>query len=179
MLLTKIFKHFDIPLHGKTFVKFSLTDTTNIQTLKQIKIVKEQGQWLAHTKRSDPKLCPSTLPFEVMKKRKEMMSHMFQVLRTIYRAPMLLALRSVASHLPRITITLSTGTLIHLHWLLKALVDCFSSCSLNKRQSNHNRMFKCNKWWCRLNIMPTTLISMPTFFRSHNISFWFLFVTIF
>lgn len=40
MLLTKFFKHFDIPLNDEKFVKLRPTDTINIQTLKRMKIVK-------------------------------------------------------------------------------------------------------------------------------------------
>ncbi|XP_022864691.1 uncharacterized protein LOC111384618 [Olea europaea var. sylvestris] len=64
MLLTKIFKHFNVSLDGEDFIKLRPIDTIYIQTLKRMKIVKEHGQWVAHTKGFDPTSGPSTLLFE-------------------------------------------------------------------------------------------------------------------
>lgn len=44
MLLTKIFKHFDVPLFDETCVKLYSTNNINMQTLKWMKTVKAYGQ---------------------------------------------------------------------------------------------------------------------------------------
>lgn len=64
MLLTKNFKYFSVPLFNETYVKLRPTDTINIQTLQQMKIVKEHGHWVAYTKRFDLSSDPLTLPFK-------------------------------------------------------------------------------------------------------------------
>lgn len=60
----KIFKHFNVYLHGEEFVSLRPTDIKKIHTLKHMKIVKVDGQWMARTKGFDAELGPLTLPFD-------------------------------------------------------------------------------------------------------------------
>ncbi|KAL2517710.1 Uncharacterized protein Adt_13957 [Abeliophyllum distichum] len=64
MIITKIFRHFKISFNNEIVLNLKPTDTINIHTLKRMKIVKEDGQWVAKTKGFDAESGPSTLPFE-------------------------------------------------------------------------------------------------------------------
>ncbi|KAL2531825.1 Uncharacterized protein Adt_05176 [Abeliophyllum distichum] len=64
MILTKIFQHFELSLHDEVFLSPKPTDTINICTLRCMKIIKENGQWVAKSKGFDDESGPSTLPFE-------------------------------------------------------------------------------------------------------------------
>ncbi|KAL2498096.1 Uncharacterized protein Adt_23646 [Abeliophyllum distichum] len=64
MLVTKIFLHFEVPTSDEIFISQKPTDTINLSTLKRIKIIKEQGKWVAKTKRFDTESGPSKLPSE-------------------------------------------------------------------------------------------------------------------
>ncbi|KAL2513211.1 Uncharacterized protein Adt_18811 [Abeliophyllum distichum] len=64
MILTKVFEHFGVSVHDSIALLPKATDTINISTLKRMKIFKEDGQWVAKSKRFDDELGPSTLPFE-------------------------------------------------------------------------------------------------------------------
>ncbi|KAL2531460.1 Uncharacterized protein Adt_04811 [Abeliophyllum distichum] len=64
MILTKIFRHFKISFRDEVVLNPKSIDTINIYTLKCMKIVKDDGQWVSKTKGIDAKLGPSTLPFE-------------------------------------------------------------------------------------------------------------------
>ncbi|KAL2479799.1 Uncharacterized protein Adt_32765 [Abeliophyllum distichum] len=63
-LLTKIFQHLEVPISDEFSISQKPTDTINLSTLKKMKIVKEQGQWVAKTKEFDTESGISTLPFE-------------------------------------------------------------------------------------------------------------------
>ncbi|KAL2505369.1 Uncharacterized protein Adt_20990 [Abeliophyllum distichum] len=65
MILTKIFQHFEVPIRDLVALLPKATDTIKTLTLKQMKIFKEDGQWVAKTKGFDDESGPSTLPFEV------------------------------------------------------------------------------------------------------------------
>ncbi|KAL2532054.1 Uncharacterized protein Adt_05405 [Abeliophyllum distichum] len=64
MILTKIFQHFEVSFCNEVVFSPKPTDTINICTLKRMKIVKEDGQWVTKSKRFDDELGPSTLSFE-------------------------------------------------------------------------------------------------------------------
>ncbi|KAL2461425.1 Uncharacterized protein Adt_44845 [Abeliophyllum distichum] len=64
MILTKNFQHFEISFRDLVAVLPKATDTINVLTLKQMKIFKENGQWVAKSKGFDDESGPSTLPFE-------------------------------------------------------------------------------------------------------------------
>ncbi|KAL2461786.1 Uncharacterized protein Adt_45206 [Abeliophyllum distichum] len=64
MILTKHFQHFEISFRDSVSVFPKATDTINVLTLKRMKIFKENGQWVAKSKRFDDESGPSTLPFE-------------------------------------------------------------------------------------------------------------------
>ncbi|KAL2481068.1 Uncharacterized protein Adt_34034 [Abeliophyllum distichum] len=64
VIFTKIFRHFEIFFHDEVVFNPKPTDTINIHTLKCIKIMKKDGQWVAKTKGFDAKSGLSTLPFE-------------------------------------------------------------------------------------------------------------------
>ncbi|KAL2456499.1 Uncharacterized protein Adt_46765 [Abeliophyllum distichum] len=64
MILTKVFEHFGISVHDSVALLPTVTDTINISTLKRMKIFKEDGQWVAKSKRFDDESGPSTLSFE-------------------------------------------------------------------------------------------------------------------
>ncbi|KAL2486692.1 Uncharacterized protein Adt_31448 [Abeliophyllum distichum] len=64
MILTKIFQHFEVSIRDSVALLPKATDTINTLTLKQIKIFKEDGQWVAKTKGFDDESGPSTLPFK-------------------------------------------------------------------------------------------------------------------
>ncbi|KAL2491619.1 Uncharacterized protein Adt_27247 [Abeliophyllum distichum] len=64
MILTKIFQHHQVSFHDEVVISLKPTDTINILTLKQMKIFKENGQWVAKSKGFDDESGPSTLPFE-------------------------------------------------------------------------------------------------------------------
>ncbi|KAL2512507.1 Uncharacterized protein Adt_18107 [Abeliophyllum distichum] len=67
MILTKIFQHFDVPVRDSVVLLPKATDTINTLTFKQMKIFKEDGQWVAKSKDFDDESGPSTLPFELAK----------------------------------------------------------------------------------------------------------------
>ncbi|KAL2527104.1 Uncharacterized protein Adt_12158 [Abeliophyllum distichum] len=50
MILIKIFRHFEISFHDEVVLNPKPTNTINIHTLKRMKIVKENRQWVAKTK---------------------------------------------------------------------------------------------------------------------------------
>ncbi|KAL2506150.1 Uncharacterized protein Adt_21771 [Abeliophyllum distichum] len=64
MILTKIFRHFEISFHDEVILNPKPTDTIDIYTLKRMNIVKEDGQLVAKTKGFDAESRPFTLPFE-------------------------------------------------------------------------------------------------------------------
>ncbi|KAL2461582.1 Uncharacterized protein Adt_45002 [Abeliophyllum distichum] len=64
MLLTKIFHHFEVPISNKVSNSQKPTNTINLSTLKRMKIVKEQGQWVMKTQGFDTESRPSMLSFE-------------------------------------------------------------------------------------------------------------------
>ncbi|KAL2466092.1 Uncharacterized protein Adt_41943 [Abeliophyllum distichum] len=64
MILTKVFQHFEVFFCNSVTLLPNVADTINILTLKQIKIFKEDGQWVAKSKGFDDELGPYTLPFE-------------------------------------------------------------------------------------------------------------------
>ncbi|KAL2498246.1 Uncharacterized protein Adt_23796 [Abeliophyllum distichum] len=64
MILTKNFQHFEISFRDSVAILPKATDTINILTLKQMKIFKENRQWVVKLKRFDNESGPSTLPFE-------------------------------------------------------------------------------------------------------------------
>ncbi|KAL2498122.1 Uncharacterized protein Adt_23672 [Abeliophyllum distichum] len=64
MILTKVFEHFGISVHDSVVLLPTATDTINISTLKGMKILKDDGQWVAKSKGFDDESGPSTLPFE-------------------------------------------------------------------------------------------------------------------
>ncbi|KAL2479592.1 Uncharacterized protein Adt_32558 [Abeliophyllum distichum] len=64
MILTKVFEHFGVSIHESVALLRKATDTINISTLKRMKIFKEDGQWVAKSKRFDDESGPSTLAFE-------------------------------------------------------------------------------------------------------------------
>ncbi|KAL2525956.1 berberine bridge enzyme-like 13 [Abeliophyllum distichum] len=51
-------------MNDEIFISQKPTDTINLSTLIRMKIVKEQGQWVAKTKGCDTESTPSMLPFE-------------------------------------------------------------------------------------------------------------------
>ncbi|KAL2542470.1 Uncharacterized protein Adt_03448 [Abeliophyllum distichum] len=51
-------------MSDKISISKKSTDTINLSTIKRMKIIKEQGQWMAKTKEFDTESGPSTLPFE-------------------------------------------------------------------------------------------------------------------
>ncbi|KAL2532389.1 Uncharacterized protein Adt_05740 [Abeliophyllum distichum] len=64
MILTKNFQHFDISFRDSVTILPKATDIINVLTLKQMKIFKENRQWVAKSKGFDDESGPSTLPFE-------------------------------------------------------------------------------------------------------------------
>ncbi|KAL2492581.1 Uncharacterized protein Adt_28209 [Abeliophyllum distichum] len=64
MILTKVFEHFGVSVHDSVVLLPKDTDTINISTLKRMKIFKEDGQWVAKSKRFDDESGLFTLPFE-------------------------------------------------------------------------------------------------------------------
>ncbi|KAL2475174.1 Uncharacterized protein Adt_35910 [Abeliophyllum distichum] len=64
MILTKIFRHFEVSFHDEVALNPKPTDTINILTLKCLRIFKENEHCVAKTKGFDAELGPSTLPFE-------------------------------------------------------------------------------------------------------------------
>ncbi|KAL2466502.1 Uncharacterized protein Adt_42353 [Abeliophyllum distichum] len=64
VILTKIFQHFEVYFHDEVVLNPKPTNTINILTLKCMRIFKEDGQWVAKTKRFDEESGPSTLSFE-------------------------------------------------------------------------------------------------------------------
>ncbi|KAL2486621.1 Uncharacterized protein Adt_31377 [Abeliophyllum distichum] len=64
MILTKIFQHLEVSFHDEVVLSPKPTDTINIRTLRRMKIVKENEQWVVKSKGFDDELGPSTLPFE-------------------------------------------------------------------------------------------------------------------
>lgn len=70
--------------------------------------------------------------------------------------------RQVASHLPRIITTFSTGESIYLHHPLKTLVDLFIGCRLNRPQYKYNKMpYKHNRWRCKY-LLCSLLCPLPS-----------------
>ncbi|KAL2486335.1 Uncharacterized protein Adt_31091 [Abeliophyllum distichum] len=63
MILTKIFQNFEISLRDAAALLPKPTDTINTFTLRCMKIVKEDWQWVAKFKGFDDESGPSTLPF--------------------------------------------------------------------------------------------------------------------
>ncbi|KAL2479763.1 Uncharacterized protein Adt_32729 [Abeliophyllum distichum] len=64
MILTKIFQHHQISFRDEVVFSAKPTDTIDIRTLKRMKIIKQNGQWVAQSKGFDDDSGPSTLPFE-------------------------------------------------------------------------------------------------------------------
>ncbi|KAL2471889.1 Uncharacterized protein Adt_40025 [Abeliophyllum distichum] len=64
MILTKIFQHFEVSFRDEVVLLPKPTDTINTLILRCMKIIKEDGQWVAKSKGFDDELGPSTLPFE-------------------------------------------------------------------------------------------------------------------
>ncbi|KAL2474456.1 Uncharacterized protein Adt_35192 [Abeliophyllum distichum] len=64
MILTKIFQHHQISFRDEVVISPKPIDTINIRTLRRIKIIKKDGQWVAQSKGFDDESGPSTLPFE-------------------------------------------------------------------------------------------------------------------
>ncbi|KAL2532118.1 Uncharacterized protein Adt_05469 [Abeliophyllum distichum] len=64
MILTKKFQHFEVSFRDSVVLLLKATDTINTTTLKRMKIIKNDGQWVAQSKRFDDESGPSTLPFE-------------------------------------------------------------------------------------------------------------------
>ncbi|KAL2512755.1 Uncharacterized protein Adt_18355 [Abeliophyllum distichum] len=64
IILTKIFQHFDISFHDAVTLIPKTTNTIDTLTLKCMKIVKEDGKWVAKSKGFNDESGPSTLPFE-------------------------------------------------------------------------------------------------------------------
>ncbi|KAL2526636.1 Uncharacterized protein Adt_11690 [Abeliophyllum distichum] len=64
ILLIKIFHYFEVLISNEISISQKPTDTINISTLKRIKIVKEQGQWVAKAKEFDTESRSSMLHFE-------------------------------------------------------------------------------------------------------------------
>ncbi|KAL2487452.1 Uncharacterized protein Adt_32208 [Abeliophyllum distichum] len=60
----KIFQHHQVSFRDKVVISPKPTDTINIRTLKRMKIIKKDGQWVAQSKGFDDESGPSTLPFE-------------------------------------------------------------------------------------------------------------------
>ncbi|KAL2518103.1 Uncharacterized protein Adt_14350 [Abeliophyllum distichum] len=64
MILKKIFQHFEVSFRDSVALLPKANDTINTTTLKCMKIIKKDGQWVAQSKRVDDESRPSTLPFE-------------------------------------------------------------------------------------------------------------------
>ncbi|KAL2471379.1 Uncharacterized protein Adt_39515 [Abeliophyllum distichum] len=64
MILTEIFQHFKVSFCDEVVLSPKPTDTINIRTLRRMKIVKEDGQWVEKSKGFDDESGSSTLPFE-------------------------------------------------------------------------------------------------------------------
>ncbi|KAL2492969.1 Uncharacterized protein Adt_28597 [Abeliophyllum distichum] len=64
MILTKIFQHHQISFRDEVVFSAKPTDTIDIRTLRRMKIIKQDGQWVAQSKGFDDDSGPSTLPFE-------------------------------------------------------------------------------------------------------------------
>ncbi|KAL2486530.1 Uncharacterized protein Adt_31286 [Abeliophyllum distichum] len=64
MILPKIFQHFKVSFYDVVALLPKTTDTITTLILRCMKIVKEDGQWVAKSKGFDNELGPSTLPFE-------------------------------------------------------------------------------------------------------------------
>ncbi|KAL2527221.1 Uncharacterized protein Adt_12275 [Abeliophyllum distichum] len=64
MILTKMFQHFEVPVRDSASLLPKAIDAINTLTLKQMKIFKEDGQWMENTKGFNDESGPSTLPFE-------------------------------------------------------------------------------------------------------------------
>ncbi|KAL2512888.1 Uncharacterized protein Adt_18488 [Abeliophyllum distichum] len=64
MIFTKIFHHFKVSFHDDVALNPKPSDTTNILTLKRMRIFKEDGQWVAKTKGFDAESGSFTLPFD-------------------------------------------------------------------------------------------------------------------
>ncbi|KAL2462067.1 Uncharacterized protein Adt_45487 [Abeliophyllum distichum] len=64
MILTKIFQHHQISFRDEVVFSAKPTDTIDIRTLRRMKIIKQNGQWVAQSKGFDDDSGPSTLPFE-------------------------------------------------------------------------------------------------------------------
>ncbi|KAL2486124.1 Uncharacterized protein Adt_30880 [Abeliophyllum distichum] len=64
MILTKIFQHHQISFCDEVVFFAKPTDTIDIRTLRRMKIIEKDGQWVAQSKGFDDESGPSTLPFE-------------------------------------------------------------------------------------------------------------------
>ncbi|KAL2531860.1 Uncharacterized protein Adt_05211 [Abeliophyllum distichum] len=64
MILTKIFQHHQISFRDEVVFSEKPTNTIDIRTLRRMKIIKQDGQWVAQSKGFDDESGPSTLPFE-------------------------------------------------------------------------------------------------------------------
>ncbi|KAL2474746.1 Uncharacterized protein Adt_35482 [Abeliophyllum distichum] len=64
MILTKVFKHFEVSFRDLVILLPKATDTINTLTLKRMEIFKEGGRWVVKFKGFDDESEPSTLPFE-------------------------------------------------------------------------------------------------------------------
>ncbi|KAL2457707.1 Uncharacterized protein Adt_46257 [Abeliophyllum distichum] len=64
MILTKKFQHFEVSFRDLVALLSNATYTINTLTLKYMKIIKKDGQWVAQSKVFDDESGPSTLPFE-------------------------------------------------------------------------------------------------------------------
>ncbi|KAL2472099.1 Uncharacterized protein Adt_40235 [Abeliophyllum distichum] len=64
MILTQIFQHCQVSFRNEVVISTKSTDIINIRTIERMKIVKENGQWVAKSKEFDDESGPSTLPFE-------------------------------------------------------------------------------------------------------------------
>ncbi|KAL2541620.1 Uncharacterized protein Adt_02598 [Abeliophyllum distichum] len=64
MILTKIFRHFEISFRDEIIINPKPTNTINNHSSGCMKILKEDGQCVMKTKDFDTESGPSTLPFE-------------------------------------------------------------------------------------------------------------------
>ncbi|KAL2466549.1 Uncharacterized protein Adt_42400 [Abeliophyllum distichum] len=64
MILTKAFQHFEVFFHDSVSLLPKATDTINTLTLRHMKIVKKDRQWVAKSKGFDDESGTSILPFE-------------------------------------------------------------------------------------------------------------------
>ncbi|KAL2526263.1 Uncharacterized protein Adt_11317 [Abeliophyllum distichum] len=71
MILTKKFQHFEVSFRDSVVLLPKATDTINPLTLKRMKIIKKDGQWVAQSKGFDDELGLSTFPFEGSKEMDE------------------------------------------------------------------------------------------------------------